>query len=46
MTATELANCLETMDDFPHNTGGLSMLEEATITFGAKSSEVDQAQRA
>lgn len=46
-TAAELADALEVMDDFPHNTGGLSMLDEATLAFGWKyESVVGPAQRA
>jgi len=45
-TAAELARDLEVMEDFPHNTGGLSMLDEATLAFGWKYPEVGSAQRA
>jgi hypothetical protein len=45
-TATELARDLEVMKDFPHNTGGLSMLDEATLAFGWKYEQVGPAQRA
>lgn len=45
-TAAELARSLEVMDDFPHNTGGLSLLDEATYAFGSKYPQVGDAQRA
>ena len=45
-TAAELADALEVMDDFPHNTGGLSLLDEATMAFGRKSPDVAELQRA
>ena len=45
-TAAELAAALEVMDDFPHNTGGLSMLDEATLAFGWKYEQVGPAQQA
>ncbi|MET9263722.1 hypothetical protein [Amycolatopsis sp. NPDC004079] len=44
-SAVELADALETMESFPHNTGGLSMLDEATLAFGGKSAEIGEAQR-
>ena len=45
-TAAELARDLEIMEDFPHNTGGLSMLDEATMAFGRKNQHVAELQRA
>jgi len=45
-TAAELADALEVMPDYPHNTGGLSMLDEATLAFGWKYETVGPAQRA
>jgi hypothetical protein len=45
-TAAELAYDLEVMDDFPHNTGGLSMLEEATLAFGWKYDQIGPLQQA
>lgn len=45
-TATELADYLEAAHRHPHMTGVLSMLDEATISFGRKSAEIAEAQRA
>lgn len=45
-TAAELARDLDIMEEFPHNTGGLSMLDEATMAFGRKSQHVAELQRA
>ena len=45
-TAAELARNLEIMADFPHNTGGLSMLDEATMAFGRDNPHVASLQRA
>lgn len=45
-TAAELADALDAMEYFPHNTAGLSMLDEATLAFRAKSVELDEAQQA
>lgn len=45
-TAAELAGMLDGMEAFPHNTGGLSMLDEATLAFGRKSQHVAELQRA
>uniref|UniRef100_UPI003F49183C hypothetical protein n=1 Tax=Amycolatopsis sp. CA-096443 TaxID=3239919 RepID=UPI003F49183C len=45
MTAAQLADALERTGHAPHNTGALSMLDEATIAFGAKSAELGEAQR-
>lgn len=45
-TATELADALDGMRDYPHNTGGMSMLDGATTAFGALSPELGEAQRA
>ena len=46
LTAAELADGLEIMKHHPHNTGGLSMLDEATFSFGSKYPEVSGPQRA
>lgn len=43
-TAAELADMLDGMEDFPHNTGGLSMLDEATISFGRVSPDLQALQ--
>jgi hypothetical protein len=43
-SARELAEALEVMDGHPHNTGGLSMLDEATLAFGWLHPEVRPAQ--
>jgi hypothetical protein len=45
-TAAQLADMLDGMEDFPHNTGGLSMLDEATLAFGRKSPRLAESQRA
>lgn len=45
-TAAELARDLEIMEDSPHNTDGLAMLDEATMAFGRKSQHVADLQRA
>lgn len=45
-TAAELAGVLDGMEDFPHNTGGLSQLDEATMAFGQVSPYVAERQRA
>jgi hypothetical protein len=45
-TAAELADDLEIMQRHRHNTGGLSMLDEATLAFGWKYEQVGPAQRA
>jgi hypothetical protein len=44
-TAGELADALDRMRNHPHLTGGLSMLDEATLAFGDKYPEVGEAQR-
>lgn len=44
-TAEELANMLEGMSRHSHNTGGLSMLDEATLAFGRKSPKIMEAQQ-
>jgi len=44
-TAEELANMLEAMSRHPHNTGGLSMLDEATLAFGNKDPKIREAQQ-
>lgn len=46
MTAAELARCIEQTADFPHNTGALSMLDEASLAFGMKYPKVGEVQRA
>lgn len=43
-TAAELAGMLDGMARHPHNTGGLSMLDEATLAFGDKDPKVRTAQ--
>lgn len=45
-SAVELADLLEGMTFHPHNTGGLSMLDEATLAFGRESDQIRQAQHA
>lgn len=45
-TAAQLADALEVMDGFPHNTGGLSLLDEATLAYGWKYEQVGPAQKA
>jgi hypothetical protein len=45
-TAAELADLLEGMARHPHNTGGLSMLDEATFAFGRHGDDVARAQHA
>lgn len=45
-SAAELADALDRMSGHPHNTGGLSMLDEATLAFGSKYPQVGEAQRA
>jgi hypothetical protein len=45
-TAAQLADALEAMDGFPHNTGGLSVLDEATLEYGWRYPQVGAAQRA
>lgn len=45
-TAEQLARALEVMDDFPHNTGGLSMLDEATMAWGGKYGHIAPLQKA
>lgn len=45
-TAAEFADLLDGMEDFPHNTGGLSMLDEATMEFARVSPGVETVQRA
>lgn len=44
-TAIQLADMLDGMEGFPHNTGGLSMLDEATLAFGRKSPHLAELQR-
>lgn len=46
MSAAQLADALDGMADFPHNTGGLSMLDEATLEFGWRYPTVGPAQQA
>jgi len=45
LTPAELADALDMMERFPHNTGSLSMLDEATLAY-RKYPGVDRAQRA
>lgn len=45
-TAAELAAALDAMQRHPHNTGGLSMLDEATLAFGWRYETVGPAQQA
>lgn len=44
-SATELADHLDGMRNHPHNTGGLSMLDEATLEFGWRYETVGPAQQ-
>lgn len=44
-TAAELADALDAMQHHPHNTGGLSMLDEATLAFGWRYPTVGPAQQ-
>lgn len=43
--ATQLADMLDGMEHHPHNTGGLSMLDEATGAFGDKNPRLAELQR-
>jgi hypothetical protein len=45
-TAAQLADALEGMEGHPHNTGGLSMLDEATLAYGWRLPAIAQAQEA
>ena len=45
-TAAELADMLDGMERFPHNTGGLSLLDEATLALGWKYPDVGGPQKA
>lgn len=45
-SAAELADDLDVMRHHPHNTGGLSMLDEATLEFGWRYETVGPAQQA
>lgn len=45
-TATEIADALEAMRHHRHNTGGLSLLDEATLEFGWRYNMVGPAQEA
>jgi len=45
-TAAELARDLDIMEDSPHNTDGLSQLDEATMAFGRKSPHLADLQQA
>jgi hypothetical protein len=36
LTPAELADALDRAEQFPHNTGALSMLDEATMAYGRK----------
>lgn len=42
-SAVQLAHVLDGVDNFPHNTGGMSMLDAATMEFGRFSPEVAEA---
>lgn len=46
LTAAELADALAGTEHFPHSTGQLSMLDEATLAFTSKSTEIRKAQEA
>jgi hypothetical protein len=46
LAPAELADALDEMERFPHNTGALSMLDEATLAYGWKYPATDSAQRA
>jgi hypothetical protein len=46
LTPAELADALDMMERFPHNTGTLSMLDEATLEYGRKFPAIGSAQRA
>jgi hypothetical protein len=45
-SAAELADALDSMERHPHNTGGLSMLDEATLEFGWRYDTVGPPQQA
>jgi hypothetical protein len=45
-TPAGLADAIDDMRHFPHNTGGLSMIDEAAGQFARESIEVDRARRA
>ncbi|MFW3477363.1 hypothetical protein [Streptomyces microflavus] len=45
-TAAELADALDGMQHHQHNTGGLSMLDEATLEFGWRYPSIGPAQEA
>lgn len=45
-SAAELAEALESMTHHPHNTGGLSMLDEATLEFGWRYESIGPVQQA
>ena len=44
-TAAELADMLDGVERFPHNTGSLSMLDEATLAFRRKDAGLAALQR-
>lgn len=46
LTAVQLADALDDMHNFPHNTGGLSMLDEATTAYRHIASNLEAAQLA
>jgi hypothetical protein len=46
LTPAELADALDMTERFPHNTGSLSMLDEATIAYGSKYPDIGSLQRA
>lgn len=41
LTAAQLADCLDLVPKFPHNTGALSQLDEATTSYGWKFSDAE-----
>lgn len=45
-TPAELADMLDLMERFPHSTGSLSMLDEATLAYGRKYPAINGPQRA
>jgi hypothetical protein len=45
-TPTGLADALDELEYHPHNTGGLSMLDEATMAYGSRYPDIDPLQRA
>jgi hypothetical protein len=45
-TPAELADLLDELEQFPHSTVALSMLDEATLAYGSRYPEVSGSQRA